>query len=684
MKRALLGIILTALFAGAQTASAQTCSTQGISDVSLRGQALPPKFLSLTYDDGPDTYSLQLATYIKSQGIRTTFFIRGCHVPNYPVNLASYVALGHRVATHTQTHPHLVGLFSSNPSACLSFTPKYLPNPTPSWDPELTMPDVQLSTHISDGVYLLRTPGGSWNDDTINISTNSCGGLPHDIASEVRDLIGRNCATNPTLGQLFGPVHWDYDSADWDCFGGGSNLSVAACASRVMDSLNAAPSPGAHGIILFHDWLQYSGDANAKETAPPTPPETMLDCVLANERQVNMVGTPDRYKGDDKSLQLAQTLVPMLKSQGYQIVSTDAIPGFPGGQDYGSFDLPSAVWQSEFSDTPGGWADPGLYSSIRYVDIDSDGYTDVCARTFAGIACGLNNRAGRFGLLTTRLSSSQLQGLPLDDLHSRTIQFADVNGDARPDVCWLTNSTIYCALQNATGSFNTSANWTAVGLFSGFESPQYASSLYIGPLGLNPATGHNDVGVCGRGIDGVHCAVSNGTSFGAWGAPWAAGFSDGAGWDGVGYYPTIRFADVTGDGVVDVCGEGFQSVFCATGDLANKRFINFTQWTSWGRYLSDYTDDLHNASIRLAKTGLSNGSDLCIRVGIGEMCAPNVSGSFDPFKVVYKAVSDVNGWGDSVYGTTVEFVPNLTPNRAGNPVSICGRGIDGIHCAQHK
>jgi len=662
MTKVLFGALVGMLVGG--HAVAQTCATQGISDTSYRGDNLPPGFLVFTYDDGPDTYSLSLAQYLRGQGIRTTFFIRGCHVPDYPNNPAQYVSLGHRVAVHTETHTPLPILLGTN-YTCLAYQPKY---PAPAWDPEIVNVDNFLSPFVTDGVYLLRGPGGAWNDN----GSTDCDGIIRDAAAGVRGVVSRNCANHPKLAKLTGPILWNVplnNKPDWDCFGyNGIVDSAAQCAAGYVNDINTVGS----GIILFHDWLEFSGNSSAVETAA-------TDCVVGNERQINNTGPRGRYKGDDKPLQLAQALIPNLKSQGYQIVSTDAVPGLPGGQDFAAF---TSLWQSDFSDA-GGWANPGFYSSIRYVDVNADGYTDVCARTAAGIGCALNNKAGKFGALTTWLASTQLQGLPLDDLHSRTIQFADINGDSKLDVCWLTNSTIYCALHNSfAGAFNNSSAWSSVGMFSGWEVPQYASSLYIGLLGTNPSTGHKDVGVCGRGIGGIYCAVSNGTSFGSFGPPWQTGFSDAAGWNGNGFYSTIRFADVTGDGIVDVCGQGFQSVFCATGDLTNRQFVGFSQWTSWGRYLSDYTDDMHNASIRLAKTGLSSRADLCIRVGVGELCAPNVSGSFDPFKTVYKPVNDPNGWGSTAYATTVEFVPNLTPNVAGNPMSICGRAIDGIHCAQ--
>jgi hypothetical protein len=55
--------------------------------------------------------------------------------------------------------------------------------------------------------------------------------------------------------------------------------------------------------------------------------------------------------------------------------------------------------------------------------------------------------------------------------------------------------------------------------------------------------------VCGRGIAGIDCALSTGTGFGLV-ATWQASFSDANGWNsGPQYYSTIQFPDLNGDGV---------------------------------------------------------------------------------------------------------------------------------------
>src|SRR5215217_8068994 len=43
----------------------------------INGSGLPAKTVVLTYDDGPDEHTIELAQYLKDQGIRATFFVNG-------------------------------------------------------------------------------------------------------------------------------------------------------------------------------------------------------------------------------------------------------------------------------------------------------------------------------------------------------------------------------------------------------------------------------------------------------------------------------------------------------------------------------------------------------------------------------------------------------------------------------
>ncbi len=64
---------------------------------------------------------------------------------------------------------------------------------------------------------------------------------------------------------------------------------------------------------------------------------------------------------------------------------------------------------------------------------------------------------------------------------------------------------------------------------------------YYSTLRLVDVNSDAKADVCGRGLFGIDCAVSTGTSFGASNL-WQASFSDANGWNAAPYYSTIGFA----------------------------------------------------------------------------------------------------------------------------------------------
>ena len=139
-----------------------------------------------------------------------------------------------------------------------------------------------------------------------------------------------------------------------------------------------------------------------------------------------------------------------------------------------------------------------------------------------------------------------------------TFQLADVDGDGRADGCGRAADGIVCALASGTGfaapralsSGKDFADADAIGWRAG-----YAASIRFGDL-----NGDGRADVCGRGPDGVVCALSLGRAF-ARATNWlAAGMTDA---DGVrGRDATLVLADVNGDGRADLCGLGADGVAC--------------------------------------------------------------------------------------------------------------------------
>jgi phenylacetate-coenzyme A ligase PaaK-like adenylate-forming protein len=117
-----------------------------------------------------------------------------------------------------------------------------------------------------------------------------------------------------------------------------------------------------------------------------------------------------------------------------------------------------------------------------------------------------------------------------------TIEFPDVNGDGRADVCGRGGGGVYCALSSGT-TFGPATLWQpSFSDVNGWNSgPQYYSTIRF-----NDVNGDGRADVCGRGSTGVYCALSSGTTFGS-AALWGPDFSDANGWNsGPQYYSTIR------------------------------------------------------------------------------------------------------------------------------------------------
>jgi peptidoglycan/xylan/chitin deacetylase (PgdA/CDA1 family) len=210
---------------------------------NINGSGLPAKTVVLTYDDGPDDHTIELATYLKDEGIRATFFVNGrrfcktfdeagkCTTPQdtrrctngqmqasvampkyYPEAwLDMLVAMGHRIANHTQDHCHLPGQSMEDLQ----------------WEVKTTQ-DI-LDKHICDNVYLLRAPFGEWNGA---------------VVMKVNAMMG--------FTKIVGPINWDVDGNDWDCWQKGT--SPTACANGYFNLVNSRGK----GILLMHDRPEFN------------------------------------------------------------------------------------------------------------------------------------------------------------------------------------------------------------------------------------------------------------------------------------------------------------------------------------------------------------------------------------------------------------------------------------------
>ncbi|MEM6993301.1 MAG: M57 family metalloprotease, partial [Myxococcota bacterium] len=217
-----------------------------------------------------------------------------------------------------------------------------------------------------------------------------------------------------------------------------------------------------------------------------------------------------------------------------------------------------ALWTSQFRDNHGWNSGPEYYGTIRFPDIDGDGRDDVCGRGAGGIHCAtsLGDQYSPLSLWTSKFRDAH--GWANGPQFYSTIRFPDVDGDGRADVCGRGGAGVSCAKSNGS-TFGAVSLWSAAysngnGWAAGPE--HYATLQYADIDG----DGRDDL--CGRGGSGIRCAVSTGDGFSA-SSLWSTQFRDIDGGDQPQYYETIQLRDFDGDGMADLCGRGVSGMYCS-------------------------------------------------------------------------------------------------------------------------
>jgi len=193
----------------------------------------------------------------------------------------------------------------------------------------------------------------------------------------------------------------------------------------------------------------------------------------------------------------------------------DPIDGTPqwffGSGDY------DVVYGFDFGDNNGWNKSPAYWSTIQFADVDGNGSADVCGRGQHGIICARFN--GTPVIIGFNWDGSPIRSLVFDQVAIWTTQFSDAYG---------------------------------------WNQPQYYSTLQF--VDMN---GDGKADVCGRGGAGFYCAFSNGLSFQGGFSLVANNFSDANGWNQPDHYQNMFWIkDVNGDGMPDICGRGSQGIIC--------------------------------------------------------------------------------------------------------------------------
>lgn len=191
-------------------------SLNDFSGPQLMGHGMDAKSVALTFDDGPGPRTSELSEYLRSEGIRATFFLEGDRAIQYPDVIRQLQEDGHLVANHSYTHPRM----------------------TQSVDPveEVRKTDRLIEEYVDQGHFLFRAPYGDWNGRVAAILNNA--GLTKYVGSVFWDIGGERISRgNGTLSA----------AADWACWSNGDSIS------KCLDGYLNETRELNRGIVLMHD-----------------------------------------------------------------------------------------------------------------------------------------------------------------------------------------------------------------------------------------------------------------------------------------------------------------------------------------------------------------------------------------------------------------------------------------------
>jgi|GEM_PF-653590 len=246
-------------------------------------------------------------------------------------------------------------------------------------------------------------------------------------------------------------------------------------------------------------------------------------------------------------------------------------------------------------------------TGVELADIDGDGLLDACARDAAGLTCSLGTGHG-FGELVQLDELDDAHGYG-DVIYSGTLRFGDLDGDGRDDVCARNASGVDCWLSEGRrfGARLLGPRWR--------DDDGWDRLAAWSTIRMADADGDGRADLCARTPDsGFVCVRSMGTSFGeAWLGPAMAG----AAWERAEIYSTIRMGDVDGDGRDDVCARESAGVTCwLSGDRAFDRTVPGPRWSD----AAGYAAPERFRSIRMADVDGDGRMDLCARADDGLEC----------------------------------------------------------------
>lgn len=314
-----------------------------------------------------------------------------------------------------------------------------------------------------------------------------------------------------------------------------------------------------------------------------------------------------------------------------------------------------------------GWNNEKNYHTIQFADINGDGKADVCARANAGVICWSWNGTKFVQSITSAIFSDEAGWSQL--MRYATIRFADINGDGKDDLCGRWPTGYGCHLSSGTAFAGVATMTGALADAQGWTHPIYYTSIQ--PADIN---GDGKVDICARAGTGILCWPSKGNSFGS--AVTGPAWSDASGWNKLQYGSTIQFGDINGDGKDDICGRAIAGVLChlSTGTGFGPSFLA-APWSD----ASGWNDPSNYQTIRLADINGDGKKDLCGRANTGIICVLSEGTKFGA-QVAGPALVDTVKWGEPNHYHSISYGDYNGDHMA----DICARAQEGVVCYPSK
>lgn len=309
------------------------------------------------------------------------------------------------------------------------------------------------------------------------------------------------------------------------------------------------------------------------------------------------------------------------------------------------------------------WGEASYATTVQFGDIDGDGKSDVCGRRPEGVVCQRSTGTG-FGDDIVGPDFSDESGWSSETYYP-SIRLADVNGDGKADVCGRKDEGIRCYLSDGKG-FPTEVKGPEWITESGFGEPKYGSSIQYGDI-----NGDGKADVCMRRRIGIECWTSDGAGLPnkVMGPEW----SDDAGFDGPTVVPTVKLVDLNGDGKSDVCVRSTSGMRCALSN--GDSFGAEIQGPPWSD-ASGWNRPAYYGSIFYADVNGDAKMDVCGRDSVSVVCSTFDGATFsEPFKG--PAWGDDKGWNEPAAFVSLGAAD---VNHDGLD-DVCGRNKDGFVCA---